>query len=64
MPVLHINDECVPCSGILFDKDGTLLDLLATWELGGACAARTGRSTSDHGSGIYCRAQQGAGYAT
>ncbi|WP_340034185.1 HAD-IA family hydrolase [Paenibacillus sp. FSL E2-0202] len=31
MPVLHINDECVPCSGILFDKDGTLLDLLATW---------------------------------
>lgn len=31
MPVLHIKDECVPCSGILFDKDGTLLDLLATW---------------------------------
>ncbi|MEK3946783.1 MULTISPECIES: HAD family hydrolase [Paenibacillus] len=31
MPILHINDECVPCSGILFDKDGTILDLLATW---------------------------------
>jgi phosphoglycolate phosphatase len=31
MPVLHINDDCIPCSGILFDKDGTLLDLLATW---------------------------------
>lgn len=31
MPVLHIKDQCFPCSGILFDKDGTLLDLLATW---------------------------------
>lgn len=31
MPELQINDECIPCSGILFDKDGTLLDLLATW---------------------------------
>lgn len=31
MPVLHIEEISVPCSGILFDKDGTLLDLLATW---------------------------------
>ncbi|WP_151737797.1 HAD family hydrolase [Paenibacillus tengchongensis] len=31
MPVLHINETAVPCKGILFDKDGTLLDLLATW---------------------------------
>lgn len=31
MPVLHIHEHRVPCSGILFDKDGTLLDLLATW---------------------------------
>lgn len=31
MPVLHIHEHSVPCSGILFDKDGTLLDLLATW---------------------------------
>lgn len=31
MPLLHINDECIPCSGILFDKDGTLLDLFAIW---------------------------------
>ncbi|WNS46623.1 HAD-IA family hydrolase [Paenibacillus sp. MMS20-IR301] len=31
MAVLHINGLSVPCSGILFDKDGTLLDLLATW---------------------------------
>lgn len=31
MPELHINEISVPCRGILFDKDGTLLDLLATW---------------------------------
>lgn len=31
MAVLHVNGEAVPCRGILFDKDGTLLDLLATW---------------------------------
>lgn len=31
MPELHINELSVPCRGILFDKDGTLLDLLATW---------------------------------
>jgi phosphoglycolate phosphatase len=31
MPLLHVNDISVPCQGILFDKDGTLLDLLATW---------------------------------
>ncbi|MHA6531450.1 HAD family hydrolase [Paenibacillus sp. BAC0078] len=31
MAVLHVNDLSVPCKGILFDKDGTLLDLLATW---------------------------------
>ena len=31
MPVLHIDKFSVPCRGILFDKDGTLLDLLATW---------------------------------
>lgn len=31
MPLLHIKDRTVPCQGILFDKDGTLLDLLATW---------------------------------
>ncbi|WP_150274546.1 HAD family hydrolase [Paenibacillus tepidiphilus] len=31
MPILHINGTAVPCRGILFDKDGTLLDLLATW---------------------------------
>ncbi|MEK4517604.1 HAD family hydrolase [Paenibacillus sp. FSL H8-0122] len=31
MPVLHINELSVPVSGLLFDKDGTLLDLLATW---------------------------------
>lgn len=31
MPLLHIKDQCFPCSGILFDKDGTLLDLMATW---------------------------------
>ncbi|NQX48256.1 HAD family hydrolase [Paenibacillus tritici] len=31
MPVLHINEITVPCRGILFDKDGTLLDLLGTW---------------------------------
>lgn len=31
MPLLHVNNEIIPCKGILFDKDGTLLDLLATW---------------------------------
>lgn len=31
MPVLHVNEWSVPCQGILFDKDGTLLDLLSTW---------------------------------
>lgn len=31
MPQLHVNDLAVPCQCILFDKDGTLLDLLATW---------------------------------
>ncbi|MBW4085504.1 HAD family hydrolase [Paenibacillus sp. S150] len=31
MAVLHVNAHIVPCKGILFDKDGTLLDLLATW---------------------------------
>lgn len=31
MPWLHVNHERIPCKGILFDKDGTLLDLLATW---------------------------------
>ncbi|WP_019912386.1 HAD family hydrolase [Paenibacillus sp. HW567] len=31
MADLHVNDLSVPCKGILFDKDGTLLDLLATW---------------------------------
>ncbi|CAM4467963.1 HAD-IA family hydrolase [Paenibacillus typhae] len=31
MPQLHVNHLAVPCQCILFDKDGTLLDLLATW---------------------------------
>lgn len=31
MPILHINGLDVPCQGILFDKDGTLLDLMGTW---------------------------------
>jgi phosphoglycolate phosphatase len=31
MPVLHVNEWSVPIQGILFDKDGTLLDLLSTW---------------------------------
>ncbi|WP_042201974.1 HAD family hydrolase [Paenibacillus camerounensis] len=31
MPLLHVNNLAVPCQCILFDKDGTLLDLLATW---------------------------------
>ncbi|OKQ00166.1 HAD family hydrolase [Paenibacillus sp. P46E] len=31
MAILHVNELAVPCKGILFDKDGTLLDLLATW---------------------------------
>ncbi|UQZ35708.1 haloacid dehalogenase [Paenibacillus sp. PK3_47] len=31
MPVLHVNEWSVPCQGILFDKDGTLLDLISTW---------------------------------
>jgi phosphoglycolate phosphatase len=33
MPLLHVNNTTYPCRGILFDKDGTLLDLLATWGL-------------------------------
>lgn len=31
MPLLHVNNRMIPCKGILFDKDGTLLNLLATW---------------------------------
>lgn len=31
MPLLHVKELAVPCQAILFDKDGTLLDLLATW---------------------------------
>jgi phosphoglycolate phosphatase len=31
MPFLHINNRSVPCKGILFDKDGTLLDFMAMW---------------------------------
>ncbi|OBZ11811.1 haloacid dehalogenase [Bacillus sp. FJAT-27264] len=33
MPFLHVNHMTIPCQGILFDKDGTLLDILATWGL-------------------------------
>lgn len=33
MPVLHVNEFAVSCRGILFDKDGTLVDLLRTWGL-------------------------------
>ncbi|ASA19972.1 HAD family hydrolase [Paenibacillus donghaensis] len=31
MPILHVNGQAIACQGILFDKDGTLLDLMATW---------------------------------
>lgn len=31
MPVVHIGDHPVPCRGILFDKDGTLLDFMELW---------------------------------
>lgn len=31
MPAIQIEDDIFPCSGILFDKDGTLLDFMALW---------------------------------
>lgn len=31
MPCLLVNGFSVPCKGILFDKDGTLLDMMALW---------------------------------
>lgn len=31
MPILQVNGLSVPCRAILFDKDGTLLDLLDLW---------------------------------
>ncbi|MGC5774247.1 HAD family hydrolase [Paenibacillus pabuli] len=31
MTMLHIRGKQVPCGGILFDKDGTLLDFLQLW---------------------------------
>ncbi|WP_334075620.1 HAD family hydrolase [Paenibacillus sp. A14] len=31
MPAIRIHDRAVPCRGILFDKDGTLLDFLQLW---------------------------------
>ncbi|MBT2288659.1 HAD family hydrolase [Paenibacillus albidus] len=31
MPILHVKNRAVACRGILFDKDGTLLNLMATW---------------------------------
>ncbi|WP_328804514.1 HAD family phosphatase [Paenibacillus apii] len=31
MPLLHANGISVPCKAILFDKDGTLLDLMEMW---------------------------------
>ncbi|WP_410772580.1 HAD family hydrolase [Fontibacillus sp. BL9] len=31
MPGIHINETFVPCRGILFDKDGTLLDFMQLW---------------------------------
>ncbi|BCG58334.1 HAD family hydrolase [Paenibacillus sp. URB8-2] len=31
MPLLHVNGISVPCKAILFDKDGTLLDLMEMW---------------------------------
>jgi phosphoglycolate phosphatase len=45
MPLLHINDQSIPCKGILLDKDGTLLDLLATW---GNWAELVLRGLEDH----------------
>ncbi|KGE18620.1 HAD family hydrolase [Paenibacillus wynnii] len=31
MPFFHVNNRSVPCKGILFDKDGTLLDFMTMW---------------------------------
>ncbi|WP_410512187.1 HAD family hydrolase [Paenibacillus sp. BR2-3] len=31
MPFLYVNNKSVHCKGILFDKDGTLLDFMAMW---------------------------------
>lgn len=31
MAGLRIGQLTVPCSGILFDKDGTLMDLMSMW---------------------------------
>lgn len=31
MPAIRLEDDIIPCSGILFDKDGTLLDFMALW---------------------------------
>ncbi|MCL6602594.1 MAG: HAD family hydrolase [Paenibacillus sp.] len=31
MPFLQINNRSVPCKGILFDKDGTLIDFMTMW---------------------------------
>ncbi|WP_440111868.1 HAD family hydrolase [Paenibacillus sp. QZ-Y1] len=31
MAILQVRDEQVPCRGILFDKDGTLLEFLQLW---------------------------------
>ncbi len=31
MPEVHIGNDSVPCRGILFDKDGTLLDFMQLW---------------------------------
>jgi len=31
MPFLHVNHRSIPCKGILFDKDGTLLEFMAMW---------------------------------
>lgn len=31
MPLLDVNHRSVACRGILFDKDGTLLDFIAMW---------------------------------
>ncbi len=45
MPLLHVNNQIIPCKGILFDKDGTLLDLLATW---GTWAEIVLRGMEDH----------------
>lgn len=31
MPAIHVQNSIIPCRGILFDKDGTLLDFMALW---------------------------------